>query len=276
MRRRAKLIVMTALAAAALGGECAGVAAAHARSRSASPFAIPALRGYLAARAGHITAAAYDINTGRTYLYRPGVREQTASIVKVDILATLLHERQRSGGLSGTEQGIAQGMIEESDNDDATDLWNAEGGAGAVQAFDDEAGMTQTSANVAWGLTTTTPRDQLRLLRLVMLPNRLLTASSRGYEYELMRQVIPSEDWGVSAGVGPGARVALKNGWLPLPGGWQVNSIGQITGSGRRYLLAVMTDGDPSEGYGIDTIERISAAAWQALRPQTLDRLIPS
>jgi beta-lactamase class A len=270
VRRAAKLLALTALVGSALGAVGAGSVVAStrpsARRSSADPFTSPALRRYLAARAGDITAAVYDIATGRTYLYRPGVREQTASIVKVDILATLLHEKQARGGLSGAEEATAQGMIEASDNDDATDLWNADGGAPAVHAFDEKAGMSQTTPNVAWGMTTTTPLDQLKLLRLVMLPNHLLTTPSRIYEYELMRNVIPSEDWGVSGGVGAGAAVALKNGWLPLPGGWQVNSIGQIVGSGRRYLLAVMTNRDPTEDYGIATIEHISGSVWGAFR----------
>jgi beta-lactamase class A len=266
VRRAAELLALTALVAFVLGTAATGSAGASgrplARRASADPFASPALRRYLAGRAGNVTAAVYDVETGRTYLYRPGVREQTASIIKVDILATLLREQQARGGLSGAEEATAQGMIEASDNDDATDLWDAAGGASAVHAFDEKAGMSQTTPNPAWGLTTTTPLDQLTLLRLVMLPNHLLSTASRIYEYELMRNVIPSEDWGVSGGVGAGAAVALKNGWLPLPGGWQVNSIGQIAGSGRRYLLAVMTSGDPTEDYGIATIEGISASVW--------------
>jgi beta-lactamase class A len=274
MNRRARVLVLTVLAVSGVMTEGAGVSSARSR-RSANPFATAALRAYLAGRAGDVTAAAYDVATGRTFLYRPGVREETASIVKVDILATLLHERQGRGGLSGQEIGVAQGMIEASDNGDATDLWNDAGGAPAVAAFDAEAGMSETTPNVAWGLTTTTPADQLKLLRVVMLSNRLLSTSSRVFEYELMRNVIPSEDWGVSGGVGAGAAVALKNGWLPFGVGWHVNSIGDIRGSGRHYLLAVMTDQDPTEDYGIGTIEHISAAVWQALKVEKLEKLIP-
>ncbi len=273
MNRRASVLLVAAFAVSTAMIEGAGAAGARSRGGSANPFKTAALRDYLASR-GNVTAAAYDINARRTYLYRPGVRQETASIIKVDILATLLHERQAQGGLSAEEIGIAQGMIEASDNGDATNLWNAEGGASAVAAFDQKAGLTETTPNLAWGLTTTTPRDQLKLLRLVMLPNRLLSRSSRVFEYELMRNVIAGERWGVSGGVPPGAEVALKNGWLPFGGGWHVNSIGQVVGFGRHYLLAVMTDGDPAESYGIDTIQHISAAVWKALRLHTVDRLI--
>ncbi len=243
---------------------------ATAPKKSRDPFDSPSLRTYLAHRSGDVSAAAYDVDTGATYLYRPQVREQTASIVKVDILATLLHQAQRRGrGLTAAEKALAQPMIEMSDNGDASALWNQEGGANAVSAFDREVGMDETTPNAAgyWGLTWTTASDQLALLRRVMLPNRLLDLGSRKYEYELMRHVVASQDWGVSAGLAQRAAVALKNGWLPLPSGdWQVNSIGSIVGSGRKYLIAVLTRKDPTEDYGISTIEQISAATWQALR----------
>lgn len=276
MRRRPAVALTLALAVLVTAALVdAAVVLARPRERAPSPFASVALRHYLRDRGGNVTAAAYDMNSGATYLYRPGVREQTASIVKVDILATLLHETQGRGGLSGAQRAVARGMIEASDNDDATTLWDEEGGAPAVQAFDDMAGMRETSVSFAWGLTATTPRDQLRLLRLVTLPNRLLSRASRDYEYDLMRHVIPFDNWGVSAGLGVRAVVALKNGWLPVTTGWQVNSIGQVSGSGRRYLIAVMTDQDPTESYGIDTIAHISAAAWQTLTRERFGRFSP-
>ena len=242
---------------------------ARAARATTNPFARPSLRAYLAHRRGTVSAAVYDISSRTTYLYRSHVREQTASIMKVDILATLLHERQRIGlGLTPAQQSLARDMIEDSDNDDAQKLWDEEGGSTAVGAFDREAGMDETTPDAAgyWGLSWTTASDQLKLLRRVMLANRLLDFSSRAYEYELMRRVVASQRWGVSAGVGKQATVALKNGWLPLhPGDWQVNSIGKVAGPRHRYLIAVLTSGQPTEGYGIATIERISAATWRAL-----------
>jgi hypothetical protein len=35
---------------------------------------------------------------------------------------------------------------------------------------------------------------------------------------------------------------------------------------GRTYLMAVLTTGNPTEQYGIDTIDRLAAMVWQDMR----------
>jgi hypothetical protein len=60
--------------------------------------------------------------------------------------------------------------------------------------------------------------------------------------------------------------LALKNGWLPLDQAetdWQINSIGWISGPQRDYLMAVLTTGNPTEQYGIDTIDGLSGIVWK-------------
>jgi len=82
-----------------------------------------------------------------------------------------------------------------------------------------------------------------------------------------MEDVVSSEAWGITAGVPAGVTVAVKNGWLPLEGesDWQVNSIGWVSGDGRNYLIAVLSDDNPTEQYGIDTIEQVSTQVWSSL-----------
>jgi hypothetical protein len=231
------------------------------------PFKTAALRRFLRSRSGNVTAGVYDVNANATFLYHPGEREQTASIVKVDILATLLAQEQAEHEPpSGDDDGVATEMIEESDNDDAQALFNEEGGATALAAFDRRVGMTQTTPAWAWGLTETDPRDQLRLLRHIALPNRVLRYEYRHAELYLMEHVISEDYWGITAGPSSGVTVAVKNGWLPVADGWQINSIGMVRGHHRFYLIAVMTNGNATEGYGIDTIEGISALIYADLR----------
>jgi hypothetical protein len=238
---------------------------------AADLFEVPAIASYLDGVTDNLTAAVYNRVTGTTSLYHPGVAEDTASIMKVDILATLLAQGQTAHSPFTPEQEeLSEDMIEESDDDDAQDLWDAEGGADAVSQFDAEAGLTQTSPDVAgyWGLSTTTATDQVRLLEKIAYPNSLLTDESRSYELGLMTHVDADQSWGISSGVVPGATVAIKNGWLPLDsGGWQINSIGYVHGDGRDYLVAVLTDGNATEAQGIDTIESLSDLIWENLAP---------
>jgi hypothetical protein len=240
-----------------------------------SPFV--SLSNYLAGRQGKITAAVYDKRTGRTWLYRPGVRQDTASIVKVEIMGTALWNAQNAGtSVSSNDQALILPMIENSNNDAATSMLANVGGPSAVARFDRAAGLTATTPSTqkyipgttlpGWGLTTTTALDEVTLVRTFAYQNAVLTSSHRRYGLNLMEHVESDQAWGISGGVPTGTTVAIKNGWLPLAGqGWQVNSIGWVHGNGRDYVLAVLTSGSPDEPYGIDTIEAIATSVYRQL-----------
>jgi hypothetical protein len=172
-------------------------------------------------------------------------------------------------------------MIEDSDNDAATSLWYEAGAATGIGAYNDKAGLTRTTPSQCvtcagfpwpgWGLTTTVPYDQLTLLKQLVTPGPrpLLSRAQRNYVLSLMENVTPDQRWGVSGGVPAGVTVALKNGWLPLNHAntdWQVNSVGWVSGAGRDYLIAVFSTGNPTEQYGIDTINALSSVIWNAMR----------
>jgi beta-lactamase class A len=198
-------------------------------------------------------------------------------VVKLDVLETLLAEQGGgSTGLPATNQSLAQQMIEDSDNAAATSLWYDVGGAASIRSFNAAPGLTHTSPSSCvdcpgfrwpgWGLTTTTPTDQISLLRELVEPNVLLTSAERSYALSLMENVTPSQRWGISGGVPPQATVALKNGWLPLDStgtDWQINSVGWISGRRTGYLMAVLATGNPTEQYGIDTINGLAAIVWK-------------
>ena len=233
--------------------------------RRQSPFG-PAVAAYLASRGVDLTAAIYDANTGATWVWNPGEAQATASIVKVDIMATAMSEAQSIGqGVPLLEALLMVPMIEQSDNAAATALWNIVGGPASVAALDRTLGMTQTTPNSAWGLTTTTALDQVTLMKTFAFPNGTLSNANRAYGLHLMENVLPGQRWGITGGVSAGVTVAVKNGWLPFFSDWQVNSIGWVNGQGRNYVIAVLTRGNPTEGYGIDTIDGLSSLVWSAL-----------
>jgi hypothetical protein len=248
--------------------------AATAADRHGSPFSA-AMTSYLTGRAGTVTAAVYDLSSGQTWTLGHGQPQATASIVKVDILETLL--AGQPNGLSAADQALAQSMIEDSDNDAATALWNAAGGPAGLRSYNLTVGLRQTAPSAClacagfpwpgWGLTTTTPADQVLLLRQ-LFEGPLLSRADRQYATSLMENVESGQRWGVSAGVPAGVQVALKNGWVPLTApdaNWQINSEGWISGDGRDYLVAVLATGNPSEQYGIDTIDTLSALLWSSM-----------
>ena len=229
---------------------------------------IPEIAAYGAGRADNVTVAVEDLTTGQIYQFRPGLVENTASTLKVDILATLLAEAQAAGrSLTPEEQSLAVPMIEESLDSAADTLWTQLGPA-AVGAFEREAGMTSTvpATDGVWGTTTTTAFDRLAMIRTVVEPNPLLTNASRAYILNLMENIMPSQDWGATGGVPAGVTVALKNGFATIDG-WQINTTGWVDGDGRDYLIAVLTNGNASEQYGIDTVNAVSAIVWNAFSP---------
>ena len=239
------------------------------------PFGAAAA-SYLTTRTSTVLAAVYDLDTRQAWTVGQGNPQAEASIVKLDILETLFAQRRHGGGLSEEDRSLARGMIEDSDNTDATDLWNAVGGANGIRSFNAAVGLADTSPSLCvqcpgfpwpgWGLTMTIPTDQIALLRDVAEPSPLLTDAERSYALQLMESVTLSQRWGVSGGVPPQATVALKNGWLPLDQAetdWQINSIGWISGLQRNYLMAVLTTGNPTEQYGIDTIDGLSGIVWK-------------
>jgi beta-lactamase family protein len=248
-------------------------------ARHADPLSAAAA-SYAAGRSGTVLGAVYDIRTGQSWRLGDGQAQPEASVVKLDILETLL---ARPGGtpLPPGEETLSKAMIEDSDNDSATSLWDEADGAAGIGAYNDRAGLTRTTPSACvtcagfrwpgWGLTTSVPYDQITLLKQLVTPGPrpLLSAAARSYALSLMENVTPDQRWGVSGGVPAGVTVALKNGWLPLDDAntnWQVNSVGWVSGGGRDYLIAVFSTGNPTEQYGIDTISALSSIIWTAMR----------
>jgi hypothetical protein len=203
-----------------------------------------------------------DHKAGTTYSYDGDQAFESASVVKVDILATMLLEARREGHpLTEAQQDLAGVMIRQSDNDAASTLWDEIGDAQGLQVANRAFGLTATDPGQDgyWGLTTTTTNDQARLLDEVASPTGPLGPANA--LLDLMGQVESDQSWGVSAAARVGESTILKNGWLSLDddgGLWAVNSIGRITGDGTDVTIAVMSDGNPDLDDGIALVEKVA------------------
>ncbi|MGW6960074.1 serine hydrolase [Streptomyces chartreusis] len=264
-----------AVSSAATSSPSASISAAAGGEASVEPVAEPtvnhdalladAMKTVHVEDGAAVSVAVLDLDSGASAVYGDGGFD-TASIVKVDILAALLLQAQDAGReLTAAERSYAVDMIEYSDNTAASALWRTIGQAQGLDSANGRLGLTDTAGgnDMYWGLTQTTAADQLALLRQVFgAADSELSANSRAYLTELMGRVAADQRWGVSA-VADGSAWALKNGWLPrtATGLWDINSIGRVTADGNGYLVAVLSDGNSTKQQGVAMVEAATRAA---------------
>lgn len=239
------------------------------RSASHPRLAARLSRGIQAATAGRssrlgLTVA--DSRLGLSCALHQTSHFDSASAIKVTIISALLYKVDGPAHMTSAQHALAWRMITESDNAAATRLWNEVGDAG-LQRFITAAHMPHTILDdAAWGLSQLTAQDELTLLKLLSTAGPVLSDTSRGYVLWLMSKVIPSQRWGVPAGAPADVTVSVKNGWLPDPvtRRWHINSLGVFRSLGAyrsrhiNYQIAVLTDGNSSESYGIGTVQAVA------------------
>lgn len=225
-----------------------------------------ALAGVTGGDRAEYSVAITDTASGSSAVYGRGAYD-TASIVKVDILAALLLRAQDAGrSLTAYERARAEVMIENSDNAAALELWQRIGRAAGLDAANKRLGLTGTTggSGLLWGLTQTTAADQVTLLRDVFGSEGALSDASRGCIRRLMGRVSAGQDWGVPSAADGAFEV--KNGWLQrsTTSLWDINSIGRIASGGHTYLVAVVSRGSATQAGGIALVEDAAKAAVAA------------
>ena len=227
----------------------------------------------LQGRSSVVSLAAADTRTGVTCSFHPRRHFHSASIVKVIILGALLrHLMAENRDLSPDQVTLTTEMITESSNSAATTLWD-ELGTRHLQRFLNLAKMTHTTLGTDgfWGLTRVTAHDEMLLLKVLKGSHSILDKPSRSYAMSLMANVIASQRWGVTAGAPADMTAHVKNGWLPDPELWVINSIGVFTGPGRHYRIVVLTRDNPDMTYGVDTVQDVAEVINHDLNPGATD-----
>jgi hypothetical protein len=229
---------------------------------------------HLAGWPGRLSAAAADLGTGRTFRYRAHERMITASTVKVEILMGLLLTASWRE-LGAHTRRLAGLMIRASDNRAADRLWEVLGYAAGLNRVSWAFGLRHTGAVdgrcvdlYCWGVVRTTAADQVRLMRQLATGAGPLAAADRRAVLSLMRDVLPRQRWGVSAGACAGDTVAVKNGWMRRVHNhlWVIASVGLITRHDRHYAIAVLSEGSATMAEGVARVERVARAIMTALR----------
>jgi beta-lactamase family protein len=218
-----------------------------------SADAIAAASHYLDGRAGRTSFAVVD-SAGRVSGLRLHEHFETASVVKVMMLAAYLQMlADQDRGLSSSDTALLYPMIHISDNNAASAVFSIVG-AGALARIAREAGMSDYAPGVGWwAYTQTSAIDQARLFFML---DRLIPQRFYGYARYLMKSIEPSQSWGIPPVARPRWEVFFKTGALPERG--LFNEVGRLERGPWTFTIAVFTDGDPSMGYGEQTIEGVA------------------
>lgn len=234
------------------------------------PFArrIESAASYISGRRGRTAFAVVDSQgrlSGR-HLHRTFV---SASVVKAMLLVTYLRKLDSQGrSLDSGSRSILYPMIHVSDNSAATATWSRVGNA-RLRRLARAAGMTEFSIVGIWARAQISAADQAKFFFRM---DKLVPRQFRGYARSLLRNIAGYQRWGIPAVANPaGWRVYFKGGWRPTSLGQLVHQVARLEQGKTRFAMAVMTDGDPSMGYGITTIEGVTARllARQPRKPST-------
>ena len=222
------------------------------------PGAIANAASYLAGRAGRKAFAVVDTE-GRMSGVNVHWTFPTASVVKAMLLVGYLRRLDSLGQhyVDSFSNSFLYPMIHVSDNNAATQTWSIVGDAG-LYSVAAAAGMTDFSVSGLWGTALLSPADQAHFFFEM---DSLIPPEFVGYARFLLSTIEPSQSWGIPVIARPlGYQTFFKDGSEPTALGQLVHQIDRLEGHGRTFSIAVMTDGDPTMQYGIDTIQGVAAA----------------
>jgi hypothetical protein len=179
----------------------------------------------------------------------------SASVVKAMLLVGYLralagrHER-----VGATTNALLYPMIHVSDNRAASAVWNSIGNAGLTQVAA-AAGMKEFVLGADWANEQITAADQARFFFRL---DRLIPRPFRRYALALLGGIDPTQSWGIPTVARPRWRTYFKGGWRLTGNGQLVSQVALLRRRGQRVAVAVMTDGDPSMSYGVETVQGVA------------------
>jgi beta-lactamase class A len=218
-----------------------------------SRAAIDAAIDWLEHRAGAIGIAVID-SDDRLRGWNQDQQFVCASVVKPMLLVQYLRTH---GTVDAGTYATLKAMITVSDNDAAEAIYGAVGGDAGLYSVAAAAGMRRfTGAGYLFGAQITAAdqaRFFYRLPQLVPKPHRALALN-------LLSHIVSYQSWGIPRVARPrGWTVWFKGGWRGTGLGQLVHQVARLRKDGRTFSMCVLTDGDPSMPYGIETIQGATA-----------------
>jgi beta-lactamase class A len=241
----------------AVGSADARAARSAGQSDSDYPWAkrVASAKRFAVERQGDVSFAVVD-EDGRMRGFHPDERFDSASVVKVMLMLAYLRQGDvRDRPLTDADKHLLAPMIKRSANEPASAIYERVG-AGALNELADDADMKNFSTNPAWGLSQITARDQSLFMFEI---ERLIPDRHRTYAMHLLASIIPAQRWGIPPNVPNGWKVHFKGGFIPNDAGeWKINQVALLRRGDRRLALAALTQGNPSDAYGHDTVRGVA------------------
>lgn len=210
---------------------------------------VAAARRFAASRAGRVSFAFID-ERRRVRGFHRGRRHYSASVVKAMLLVAYVR-RIPGRRLRRSEKAVLGPMMKRSDNGAANRIFATVGAAG-LQRLARRTGMRRFSTQSVWGLSEITPRDQARFFYRL---RRFVPGRHRKYVNHVLSHVVNGQRWGVPPAKPRRWRIYFKGGWVPPS---RVNQVALLRRGKRKLAIAVFTEGNPSFGYGQETIEGVA------------------
>jgi hypothetical protein len=229
-----------------------------------------------------IAIAIEPIGTGRTEVLGGDPAMQAMSTSKVLILSALLLDRGGVKHFTPAQKSLARKAITQSDNASILSLFGDleadKGGLDGASAYATsllrKAGDNRTRVSTAppppgyvttFGQTPWTPAAEVTFFR-ALARGCVVPRPDAEYELRLMRQIEPSESWGLgSAGF---THVEFKGGWGPLTGGYGVRQTGIIGTGDKAVVVSIAADPATSFTTGQSVLDEIARWLRAEIRPR--------
>ena len=236
---------------------CAAIAIPAAATATSYPNRgqMDAVRHYLKQRGGIVGVGVIDSH-GHVRGIHDRRRFVTASVIKAMLLVSYLRKVNHQGRrLTSYERAHLGPMIHVSSNADATWAYSRLGD-GRLRRLARKAHMDQFWVCCWWTHAYFSARDQAKFFWQI---KRLTPPRFRDYATHLLRSIVSWQSWGIPrVGRRRGFSVFFKGGWRGTGRGQLVHQASFIRYHRTGFSLAVLTDGNPSMSYGIETIAGVT------------------
>jgi Beta-lactamase enzyme family len=256
-------------------GDGQGEIAPRRRNRGRVPTteAFSAARSFAREREGLVSFAAVD-SRGRMHGLEADRRFVSASVVKAMLLAAELERlRAEDAPLDDTTRSLLTAMITYSDNAAADSIYYRVGDPGLF-AVAKRAGMRDFTVSGYWANAQISARDMAAFMERL---DRILVGPYADVGAGLLAAIVPEQSWGIPEATPEGWRARFKGGWRTTELGALVHQVARLEpatpsagpgGVPDELALAVLTDGQPSQDYGIETVRGIAERLLAPVKPR--------